>query len=144
MRHRLTQSGMSRTKRSAENMSTIEADAKTQSPSEQDPDAFERDVAATQRYQDSPRFAGITRLFSARQVAEQRGTIPADYTTAREAAEAFYTRLRELFAKRKSITTFGPYSPGQAVTMKRMGIEGIYLGGCATSAKGSSSEDPRP
>ena len=37
--------------------------------------------------------------------------------------------LRELFAQRKSITTFGLYSPGQAVTMKRMGIEGIYLGG---------------
>ena len=61
-----------------------------------------------------------------------------------EAAEAFYPRLRELFAQRKSITTFGPYSPGQAVTMKRMGIEGIYLGGWATSAKGSISEDPGP
>ena len=126
-------------------MSTIEADAKTQSPSEQDShNAFERDVAATQQYQDSPRFDGITRLFSARQVVEQRGTIPSDYIVAREAAEAFYPRLRELFAQRKSITTFGPYSPGQAVTMKRMGIEGIYLGGWATSAKGSISEDPGP
>ena len=44
----------------------------------------------------------------------------------------------------KSITTFGPYSPGQAVAMKRMGIEGIYLGGWATSAKGSTTEDPGP
>jgi isocitrate lyase len=132
-------------KRSAENMSTIEADATTQSPSEREShDAFERDVAETQKYQDSPRFDGITRLFSARQVVEQRGTIPSDYIVAREAAEAFYPRLRELFAQRKSITTFGPYSPGQAVTMKRMGIEGIYLGGWATSAKGSISEDPGP
>src|SRR5882757_5908363 len=89
-------------KRSAENMSTIEADAKTQSPSEQDShNAFERDVAATQQYQDSPRFDGITRLFSARQVVEQRGTIPSDYIVAREAAEAFYPRLRELFTQRK-------------------------------------------
>src|ERR1700730_10765418 len=132
-------------KRSAENMSTIEADAKSQSPSEQDShNAFEREVAATQQYQDSPRFDGITRLFSARQVVEQRGTIPSDYIVAQEAAEAFYPRLRELFAQRKSITTFGPYSPGQAVTMKRMGIEGIYLGGWAPSAKGSISEDPGP
>ena len=53
-------------------------------------------------------------------------------------------RLRELFAAKKSITTFGPYSPGQAVSMKRMGIEGIYLGGWATSAKGSTTEDPGP
>jgi isocitrate lyase len=107
-------------------------------------DDFHTDVAATQRYFDSARFDGITRLYSARQVVEQRGTIPSDYIVAREAAEAFYPRLRELFAQRKSITTFGPYSPGQAVAMKRMGIEGIYLGGWATSAKGSISEDPGP
>ncbi len=122
-------------------MSTIEADAQTQQDSQ---DVFESDVAATQAYIDSPRFEGITRLYSARQVVEQRGTIPSDYIVAREAAEAFYPRLRELFAQKKSITTFGPYSPGQAVTMKRMGIEGIYLGGWATSAKGSISEDPGP
>src|SRR6476620_11156872 len=118
-------------------MAIIEADAAPQTP-------FERDVAATQRYFDSPRFDGIIRLYSARQVVEQRGTIPSDYIVAREAAEAFYPRLRELYAQRKSITTFGPYSPGQAVAMKRMGIEGIYLGGWATSAKGSTTEDPGP
>ena len=89
-----------------------------------------------------PRFKGIIRLYSPRQVVEQRGTIAADYPVARAAAEGFYTRLRELFAVGKSITTFGPYSPGQAVTIKRLGIEGIYLGGWATSAKGSITEDP--
>lgn len=118
-------------------MAIIETDAAPQTP-------FEQEVAATQRYFDSPRFDGIIRLYSARQVAEQRGTIPSDYIVAREAATAFYERLRELFAQKKSITTFGPYSPGQAVTMKRMGIEGIYLGGWATSAKGSTTEDPGP
>jgi isocitrate lyase len=118
-------------------MAIIDADVEAPTP-------FEQDVAATQRYFDSPRFDGIIRLYTARQVVEQRGTIPADYTVAREAAEAFYPHLRELFAERKSITTFGPYSPGQAVVMKRMGIEGIYLGGWATSAKGSISEDPGP
>ncbi len=106
--------------------------------------SFEKEVAATERWFDSPRFAGIVRLYTARQVVEQRGTIAHDYTVAREAAAAFYDRLRQLFAERKSITTFGPYSPGQAVTMKRMGIEGIYLGGWATSAKGGTSEDPGP
>ncbi|MGB5112976.1 MAG: isocitrate lyase ICL2 [Mycobacterium sp.] len=117
----------------------------TTSPEHTSPEQdFEQDVAATQEYFDSPRFEGITRLYSARQVAEQRGTIPADYPVAREAATAFFPRLRDLFGQKKSITTFGPYSPGQAVTMKRMGIEGIYLGGWATSAKGSINEDPGP
>jgi isocitrate lyase len=77
-------------------------------------------------------------------VIEQRGTIRSDYAVARDAAQAFHARLRQLFESKKSITTFGPYSPGQAVAMKRMGIEGIYLGGWATSAKGSANEDPGP
>lgn len=122
-------------------MAIAETDTEVHTPFEQD---FEKDVAATQRYFDSSRFAGIIRLYTASQVVEQRGTIPVDHIVAREAAGAFYERLRELFAARKSITTFGPYSPGQAVSMKRMGIEAIYLGGWATSAKGSSTEDPGP
>jgi len=96
------------------------------------------------RWFDSPRFEGITRLYAPREVLQQRGTIDNDHTIARSAAEAFYERLRELFAERQSITTFGPYSPGQAVAMKRAGIEGIYLGGWATSAKGSMTENPGP
>ena len=106
--------------------------------------SFESEVGDTARWLAGPRFAGIRRLYCARQVAEQRGSIPVDYTVARVAAERFYDRLRQLFAERGQITTFGPYSPGQAVTMKRMGIEGIYLGGWATSAKGSVTEDPGP
>src|SRR5580700_6856208 len=102
----------------------------------------EEKVREVNEYFTSPRFKGIIRLYSPRQVVEQRGTIAADYPVARKAAEAFYARLRELFRAGKSITTFGPYSPGQAVTIKRMGIEGIYLGGWATSAKGSITEDP--
>jgi len=106
--------------------------------------SFEKEIASTQQWFDSPRFAGILRLYTARQVVEQRGAIAADYTVAREAAKAFHERLLQLFAERQCITTFGPYSPGQAVALKRMGIEGIYLGGWATSAKGGTSEDPGP
>ncbi len=104
--------------------------------------AFEREVAETRAWFATPRFKEITRLYSARQVAEQRGTIRQEYTVAQNAAGEFYELLRDLFARGESITTFGPYSPGQAVTMKRMGIKGIYLGGWATSAKGSTTEDP--
>jgi isocitrate lyase len=107
-------------------------------------DSFQTQVAETEKWLSDPRFDGITRLYTARQVVEQRGSIPTEYPVARDAAAAFYKRLRDLFAKREQITTFGPYSPGQAVIIKRMGIEGIYLGGWATSAKGSTTEDPGP
>jgi len=105
---------------------------------------FDQQLAAITQWLEAPRFAGILRLYSPLEVVEQQGTIAGDYTVARQAAEAFYARLRELFAQHKQVTTFGPYSPGQAVTLKRMGIEGIYLGGWAGSAKGSRSEDPGP
>ena len=105
---------------------------------------FDQQVSAAREWFASPRFAGILRLYSPHQVAEQQGTMGGDYTVARRAAEDFYPRLRELFEQRKQITTFGPYSPGQAVMMKRMGMEGIYLGGWATSARGSVTEDPGP
>src|SRR5512141_1920985 len=105
---------------------------------------FEKQVADMQQWFDSPRFRGIKRVHTAREVVEQRGTIPTDYSVARAAAEGVRARLRDLFEKKQCITTFGPYSPGQAVALKRIGIEGIYLGGWATSAKGSSHEDPGP
>src|SRR5215475_8619742 len=83
--------------------------------------SFESEIADTARWFVRPRFEGITRLYSARQVVEQRGTIFADYPVARLAAGQFYDRLRQLFADHTQITTFGPYSPGQAVALKRMG-----------------------
>jgi isocitrate lyase len=106
--------------------------------------SFETQVADAHEWFAQSRFDGIVRLHTAREVAAQQGTIHPDYTVARTAAEAFYSRLRELFSRGEQITTFGPYSPGQAVVLKRMGIEAIYLGGWATSAKGSKTEDPGP
>ncbi len=105
---------------------------------------FETQVVAAREWFARSRFDGIVRLHTARDVAAQQGTIQPDYTVARTAADAFYARLRDLFSSGEQITTFGPYSPGQAVVMKRMGIEAIYLGGWATSAKGSKTEDPGP
>jgi len=105
---------------------------------------FDQQLAAVEQWFEAPRFAGLVRLYTPHEVVEQQGTIAGDYTVARQAAEAFYARLRDLFEQREQITTFGPYSPGQAVTLKRMGIEGVYLGGWAGSAKGSRSEDPGP
>lgn len=99
-------------------------------------------ITAMEAYFNKPRFKGIKRLYSPRQVVEQQGTIATDYTVARNSAEAFFSRLREKHNNKEQITTFGPYTPSQAVMMKRAGIEGIYLGGWATSAKGSAGEDP--
>jgi isocitrate lyase len=104
-------------------------------------DTLQSEIKSVQEWFNTPRFKEITRLYSARQVVEQRGNIHNDYSIAREAAAGFHKLLRELFGQKKSITTMGPYSPGQVVMMKRLGVQGIYLGGWATSAKGSITED---
>ncbi|HEY8921382.1 MAG TPA: isocitrate lyase ICL2 [Candidatus Limnocylindria bacterium] len=106
--------------------------------------ALQDELETTRRWMEGERFARTTRLYSPRQVVEQRGMIDTNYPVARNAADRFYARLRELFDQRRSITTYGPYSPGQAIAMKLAGIEAIYLGGWATSAKGSMDEDPGP
>ena len=77
--------------------------------------SFETQVAAARDWCAQSRFDGIVRLHTAREVAAQQGTIQADYTVARTAAEGFHSRLRELFANGEQLVTFGPYSPGQAV-----------------------------
>jgi hypothetical protein len=105
---------------------------------------FEEQIDEMRRWFELPRFKGIERLYTPREVVEQRGTIRNEYTVARDAAFAFHARLWEMFETRTCMTSFGPYSPGEAVAMKRMGIEGIYIGGWATSAKGSKDEDPGP
>jgi isocitrate lyase len=120
------------------------ADATPAAERDAETGALEAEISTTRQWMDGDRFSETTRLHTARQVAEQRGRIKADYPIARAAADKMYAKLRELFAQRRSITTFGPYSPGHAVAMKRAGIEAIYLGGWATSAKGSADEDPGP
>ena len=130
--------------RITENLDFVPSSAKVGLPMEDEIEEFESEVNETKKLFSTPRFQGITRLYSALQVVQQRGSIELDYPIAKKAAGEFYSRLRELFTRGKQITTFGPYTPGQAVMMKRMGIDGIYLGGWATSAKGSISEDPGP
>jgi isocitrate/methylisocitrate lyase len=121
-----------------------EASATTTAVDAIEADPFEAQVAAVQRWFDQPRFTGLVRLHSARDVAAQQGSIATGHTVARDAAEGLYARLRALHATGRQITTFGPYTPGQAVIQKRAGLEAIYLGGWATSAKGSQHEDPGP
>ena len=76
---------------------------------------FEDEVKTIERWMDEPRFAETTRLYTARQVAEQRGAVAQDYTVAREAAAAFHAHLRDLFAQGLSITLVACTGAGGAL-----------------------------
>lgn len=121
-------------------MATIEANAHNLSSSAKD---FDSEVAATQAYFDSPRFEGITRLYSARQVVEQRGTIATDHTVAREAAEAFTPTCASCSPRRRA-SRRSARTPGTGRGDETHGYRRHLPRWWATSAKGSISEDPGP
>jgi Isocitrate lyase len=106
--------------------------------------SFDSEIGETARWLPVPRFEGITRLYSARQVVEQRGTIPTDYTVARMAAGAVLRSAPAALRRAQADHHLRPLFTRSGSGLKRMGIEGIYLGGWATSARGSVTEDPGP
>lgn len=112
--------------------------------SRRDTEAIEwaKELRETEAWFQSPRFRDITRLHTAYEVVALRGNLQEDCTVAREAATKLYDYLQQLFKERKQEITYGPFSPTGAVRAVMEGIKILYLGGWATSAKGSESEDP--
>ncbi len=101
-----------------------------------------RELRETEAWFQSERFSQITRLHTPYEVVALRGSLQEDYTIATESASKLYAYLQRLFKEKKQETTYGPFSPTGAVRAVMEGIKVLYLGGWATSAKGSDSEDP--
>jgi len=109
-----------------------------------DPEALEwaKELRETEAWFHSERFGHITRLHTPFEVVSLRGSLQEDYTIARESARKMHDYLQRLFVERKQEITYGPFSSTGAVRAVMEGIKVLYLGGWATSAKGSESEDP--
>jgi len=101
-----------------------------------------RELRETEAWFQSERFRDITRLHTAYEVVALRSELQEDYTVAREAATKLHDYLQRLFKEKKQEITYGPFSPTGAVRAVMEGVKVLYLGGWATSAKGSDSEDP--
>jgi isocitrate lyase len=112
--------------------------------SRRDTEAIEwsKELRQTEAWFQSHRFRHITRLHTAFEAVALRSNLQEDYTVARAAATKMYDYFQYLFREKKQETTYGPYSPTGAVRAVLEGIRVLYLGGWATSAKGSDSEDP--
>src|SRR3989304_2629535 len=110
----------------------------------QDTEAIEwaKELAETERWFQSDRFRQITRLHTPFEAVALRGNLQDDYTVARKAAIKMHEYFQRLFKEKKQETTYGPFSPTGAVRAVMEGVRVLYLGGWATSAKGSDSEDP--
>jgi isocitrate lyase len=116
----------------------------TRLDSRRDIEALEwaKELRETEAWFQSERFRDLTRLHTAYETVALRGSLAEDCTVARESAVKLYEYLQRLFKQKKQEITYGPFSPTGAVRAVAEGIKVLYLGGWATSAKGSESEDP--
>jgi isocitrate lyase len=101
-----------------------------------------QELLETERWFQTERFRHLRRFHTAYEVIALRGSAREDHTVAKQAAGKMYDHLQRLFKQGKQEITYGPFSPTGAVRAVMEGIKVLYLGGWATSAKGSDSEDP--
>jgi isocitrate lyase len=94
----------------------------------------------TETWTKSPRWAGITRPYSADEVAKLRGTVRVEHTLARMGAE----RLWALMQTRPYVTSLGAVTGNQAVAQVSAGLEAIYVSGWQAAADANLSGEMYP
>src|SRR6516162_11441629 len=102
---------------------------------------FDTAVADLERqWATEPRWSGIERPYSATDVVRLRGSVPLEYSLARQGAE----RLWALLHDEDYVNALGAMTGGQAVEMVKAGLEAIYLSGWQVAADANLSEQVYP
>ena len=87
-----------------------------------------------------PRWAGITRTYSAVDVLRLRGSIQIEYTLAKLGAE----RLWNLMHSDDYVPALGAITGNQAIEMVQAGLKAIYGSGWQVAADGNTAGDVYP
>ncbi len=95
---------------------------------------LERDWAA------NPRWKGVTRPYSGKDVVRLRGSVMVEHTLATRGAE----KLWKLVNEEDFVPCLGALTGGQAVQQVKAGIKAIYLSGWQVAADGNTSETMYP
>ena len=82
------------------------------------------------RWREEPRWQGVERSYTGREVARLRGSVVPEQTVARLGAE----RLWQLLRAERPVRALGALTGGQAVQMVKAGLEAIYLSGWQVAA----------
>ena len=83
-----------------------------------------------QAWTTDPRWAGITRNYSAEDVVRLRGTVHVEHSLARLGAEKLWTSLHE----RPYVNALGALTGNQAMQQVKAGLKAIYLSGWQVAA----------
>jgi isocitrate lyase len=102
---------------------------------------FEAAVAELERqWADDKRWTGVERSYNAADVVRLRGSVPVEYSLARQGSE----RLWKLLHSEDYINALGAMTGGQAVEMVKAGLQAIYLSGWQVAADANLSEQVYP
>src|SRR5690606_27978103 len=88
----------------------------------------------------SPRWAGITRNYSAEDVVRLRGTVHVEHSLARLGAEKLWTSLHE----RPYVNALGALTGNQAMQQVKAGLKAIYLSGWQVAADANLAGETYP
>lgn len=89
---------------------------------------------------ENPRWVGVTRDYTARDVVELRGSIREEHTLAGLMSE----KLWNLLASEDYVNALGALSGGQATQMVKAGLKAIYLSGWQVAGDGNVSGEVYP
>jgi isocitrate lyase len=90
----------------------------------------ERELRELSQAWAAPRFAGIKRPYSTRDVIRLRGSLKVEYTIAKLGAEKLWRMLKS----EPYVATLGALTGNQAVQMVQAGLKAIYLSGWQVAA----------
>ncbi len=100
-------------------------------PKQQGPSKFDSQAAALhQQWATDPRWSGIERTYSAKDVVKLRGSVQEEHTLARLGAE----RLWSLLTSGGYVNALGALTGNQAVQQVKAGLQAIYLSGWQVAA----------
>ena len=103
---------------------------------------YEQNLAAqmTQDWTKAPRWAGITRPYTAEQVLRLRGSFMVEYTIARMGAE----RLWHVLHTDPFVRALGAVTGNQAVQMVQAGLKAIYMSGWQVAGDNNTAGETYP
>ena len=93
-----------------------------------------------QDWANNPRWAGITRPYSAEDVVRLRGTVPVEHTIAKLGAQKLWTSLHT----EDFVNALGALTGNQAMQQVKAGLKAIYLSGWQVAADANGAGEMYP
>jgi isocitrate lyase len=92
------------------------------------------------RWKTDPRWAGVTRSYSAADVVRLRGSMPIEYTLAKQGA----ARLWRLLRSEPYVAALGALTGNQAAQMAQAGLKAVYVSGWQVAADANNAGQTYP